>query len=109
MVLLMTASVEPKGMLGASFVGKDREKMYRESLCFYLEKLEENTGSQKIIFCENSGVRFVSFQAIVPAALSECVEFLFLDSTHFDNSKGKGYNDVSSVGSSWVSVKKLNY
>lgn len=88
--LLMTASVSTKGMKGASYSDSERERMYVDTLNYYLE-----THRGEIVFAENSGWDCSS----IKSQLNDCksvsrVEFLSLDPDSFDIEKGKGYNEL---------------
>lgn len=93
--ILMTASVSTRGMKGADFSDEAREKMYLETLEFYLHEFP----GREIVFVENSGWDLDAFKARVnadAAALSH-VEFLSLNPDEFDVSKGKGYNESQMI------------
>lgn len=89
--ILMTASVSTRGMKGADFSDEAREKMYLETLAYYLREFP----GRPIVFVENSGWDLRAFRGKVAAdreGLSR-VEFISLDPDDFDISKGKGYNE----------------
>ncbi|MCF0178707.1 MAG: hypothetical protein HUJ97_00480 [Bacteroidales bacterium] len=85
--ILLTATVNPQGMVGANFNPDERADMYVEALRFYL-----NQGCN-VVFAENSGsVSFVS-EKIGSYANGE-VEFLDVSGDEYDQSRGKGYNET---------------
>lgn len=89
--ILMTASVSTRGMKGADFSDEEREKMYLETLGYYLREFP----GRKIVFAENSGWELDAFRqklAISESCLS-CVEFMAFVPDEFDVTKGKGYNE----------------
>lgn len=118
--LLMTASVSTRGMKGACFSDEEREQMYLETLRYYLETLPED---QPIVFADNSGWDLGRFRRLLegegvgvvercseegnassaptptpaptstPASQSR-VEFLSIDPSICDQSRGKGYNEI---------------
>ena len=129
--LLMTASVSTRGMKGACFSDEQRERMYLETLRYYLETLPAD---QPIVFADNSGwdlsrfKRFLEGEGVVgegvgvvercseegnassaptptptpaptptptstPTSQSR-VEFLSIDPSICDQSRGKGYNEI---------------
>ena len=57
----MTASVDTRGMKGAMFAATEREKMYVESVQFYLDTICRDP-RQKIVFCDNSGWNLASLR-----------------------------------------------
>ncbi len=91
--ILMTASVSTRGMKGACFTDDERERMYLNALSYYLLALPD----AKIVFAENSGWNLEDFARKLP---EECrrrlgdVEFISLPIDIFDNSRGKGYNEL---------------
>ena len=90
--VLMTASVDTRGMKGALFAAAEREKMYVETVRYYLDTICRDP-RQKIVFCDNSGWDLASLRAKVGRP-SDAVEWLSLDPNDFDISRGKGYKDV---------------
>ena len=94
--LLMTASVDTRGMKRAMFSAAEREQMYVNALRFYLRKFRES--DQKIVFCENSGWDEWEIRKNCEDLWNpECVEYVRLDPHDFDISRGKGYNEVLMV------------
>lgn len=90
--LLMTASVDPRGMVGADFVAEDRENMYVETLVYYIRTILTNP-LQRIVFTENSGWNLDSLVSKLPPFNKEQIEFVSHDPNNFDITKGKGYNE----------------
>jgi len=98
--VLLTASVSTRGMKGAAFSDEERERMYLETLKFYLEALPEN---QPIVFAENSGWPLEKFKELSnstvrlqpsPSPRSPRIEFISVDPAICDQSRGKGYNEI---------------
>ena len=90
--LLMTASVDPRGMLGANFSPAVREKMYIDALGFYLDELAGDEYG-KIVFVENSGWDLASIKGRLGCRANDRVEFMSLDPGGFDVRRGKGFNE----------------
>ena len=88
--VLMTASVDTRGMVGARYAAQEREQMYADALRFYLDNLCHDP-RQKIVFCDNSGWDLSSLRAKVGG---DAVEWLSLAPGDFDISRGKGYNEM---------------
>lgn len=90
--ILMTASVSTRGMRGADFSDAERERMYLQTLEFYLHEFCERA----IVFAENSGWDLDAFKSKLPKDVTdlERVEFVSLDPKDFDVSMGKGYNEL---------------
>ena len=53
--ILLTASVETRGMKGAKFSAREREKMYVDTLNYYISDLSKRKGDFILVFAENSG------------------------------------------------------
>ena len=64
--VLMTASVDTRGMKGALFAASEREKMYVETVRYYLDAICRDP-RQKIVFCDNSGWDLASLREKVCA------------------------------------------
>ncbi len=90
--VLMTASVDTRGMAGARYTAQEREKMYIEAIRYYLDTICRNP-CQKIVFCDNSGWDLESLREKVGCP-SDSVEWLSLSPDDFDISRGKGYNEM---------------
>ena len=52
--VLMTASVDTRGMANGRYSAEEREKMYVETIQYYLNTICRNS-DQRIVFCDNSG------------------------------------------------------
>ncbi len=90
--VLMTASVDTRGMKCARFAAEEREKMYIRAVRYYLDTICRDP-RQKVVFCDNSGWDLASFRAKVGRG-AERIEWLSLDPNDFDISRGKGYNEM---------------
>ena len=90
--LLMTASVDTRGMAGADFDAAERERMYLDTLRFYIDGAP-GRGQRKIVFAENSGWNLEAMAAKLGAFDKSRVEFIALPPGDFDVSRGKGWND----------------
>lgn len=88
----MTASVSTRGMAGARFTDSEREAMYIETLACY-RRLLDRQPERRIVFAENSGWPLDKLKAVM-AGYDGRVEFLSFAPGEFDNSRGKGYNEV---------------
>lgn len=89
----MTASVSTRGMKGACFTDEERERMYLETVNFYIDTLLKNPG-QKIVFAENSGWDLQQFCSKLKPHDTERLEMVAIDPSHSDISRGKGYNEL---------------
>lgn len=87
-VLLLTACINPNGMLYTTIQDKElRKKHYIESLFFYLTKTQ-----YKIVFVENSNTDISSlYQKEISEGRLECITF---DGNNYDRSLGKGYGEA---------------
>lgn len=95
--ILMTASVSTRGMKGACFTDEEREKMYIDTLDFYLSNLLKENPSQAIVFAENSGWDLNGLQSKLQnrnLTGGGNLEFISLSPELFNISKGKGYNEM---------------
>jgi hypothetical protein len=90
--VLMTASVDTRGMAGALYAAQDREKMYVETIRYYLSTICRDP-RQKIVFCDNSGWDLNSVRGKVGDA-GDVIEYLSLDPNDFDITKDKSYNEM---------------
>ncbi|MCD8539131.1 MAG: hypothetical protein LRY55_04735 [Leadbetterella sp.] len=91
--LLMTASVDTRGMSQARFSPEQREEMYIQTLRFYGKELLDK-GDYTLVFTDNSGWDLNRIKAALPERQLKKTEFLSLDPAGFDVSRGKGYNEV---------------
>ncbi len=92
-VVLMTAAVSTRGMVGACFSDEQRELMYAEALNFYITDLLTDP-NRKIVFAENSGWDLISLKNRLRGFDEKRIEFISLDANDFDISRGKGYNEM---------------
>ena len=92
--ILMTASISTRGMVGADFTDKERERMYLGTLEYYVEEVLAKDELRKIVFVENSGWDIDCLESKVTNLPKGRVEFLSLDPECFDISRGKGYNEL---------------
>lgn len=92
--ILLTASVDTHGMQGAKFSAKDREKMYVDTLNFYIDDFRSRKGYYKMVFAENSGWPCDSILQQLHTADNVQIEYVALDYNDFDQTKGKGYNEM---------------
>ena len=82
--LLLTATVNPNGMQGASFSVDERAQMYVEAVRFYLDK------GCKVVFAENSGC----IDVVRHEVGSDDIEWLDVSGTEYVQHRGKGYNET---------------
>lgn len=92
--LLLTASVDTRGMSGAKFSAQEREKMYVDTLNYYIDDFSGRGESLEMVFVENSGWNKKSILSKLHKANNIYVEYVELDYNDFDQSKGKGYNEM---------------
>lgn len=86
--ILLTATVNPNGMQGASFSVEERISMYAEALRFYINQKLDVIGC--IVFAENSGsVSLVRSRIDDPS-----IEWIDASGNEYDQTKGKGYNET---------------
>ena len=94
MPILLTASVSTRGMKGADFSDAEREQMYLAALECYLKDLSIGN---PIVFGENSGWNLEDFKNKLIAKVGDAankVEFISVDPSISDQSRGKGYNEI---------------
>lgn len=93
--ILMTASVSTRGMIGADFSDAEREKMYLETLAYYIKEFISGDKPRHIVFVENSGWNLDAYKKKLPRVIDDAIiEFIALNPDDFDVSKGKGYNEL---------------
>ena len=87
-VILLTACVNPKGMVKTMLQdNKIRQSQYENSIFFYLSRT-----TYKIVFVENTSCDFSEqFKSYI---LSERLEFITFDGNNYDKSLGKGYGEI---------------
>jgi hypothetical protein len=107
--LLLTASVDTRGMEGALFTSLEREKMYAETLNYYISLISKYACKGAIVFAENSGWNLDVFsrQNILKNENIE-VEYISLDPSLFDQSKGKSYNELLMIDLTLKISKLIN-
>ena len=88
--VLLTASVSTRGMVGAAFADDERERMYVETLRWYLAHLHEDV---RFVFAENSGWDLARLRERVAAPAGR-VEWIAVDPRRCDIGRGKGYNEI---------------
>ena len=92
--LLLTASIDTRGMKGAMFAAEEREKMYVDTLNFYIKEFEKRNIHGQIVFAENSGwPKERVLQKLRTSELAE-IEYIALDTDGFIQEKGKSYNEL---------------
>lgn len=92
--ILLTASVDTRGMSGAKFAALEREKMYVDTLNYYIDDLSKRDGSFELVFAENSGWNKNSILSKLHTSENVYIEYLSIDYNLFDQKKGKGYNEM---------------
>ena len=95
--LMMTAAVSTNGMKGACYSAVEREKMYLESMAFYISDLFMHNSERKLVFAENSGWDLTRFKAEIKErfpAIFNRIEWISVDPAKCDVSRGKGYNEL---------------
>lgn len=93
--LLLTASVDPRGMKSAMFSVEEREKMYMDTLNYYIKyfgryKKDEYT----LVFLENSGWDINNIRKHLISRNNVNVEMISLNPLIFKQEHGKGYNEM---------------
>ena len=91
--VLMTALVSTRGMKKAFFSDEERERMYVETLNYYIKSLLANE-NQSIVFAENSGWDMEHLKGQLNEYDPNRLIFISLSPELFDISKGKGYNEL---------------
>lgn len=97
--LLLTASVSTRGMVGADFNASEREQMYLETLRFYGREILSADAEQPLVFAENSGWDLKAMAAKLPPELARRIEWIAVDPSRCDISRGKGYNEILLIDS----------
>ena len=93
--ILLTASVDTRGMKGAKFAAEEREKMYVDTLNYYIADLGRRKQERfTLVFAENSGWDKESVTGKLRTADNVRVEYEALDPQLFDQTKGKSYNEM---------------
>lgn len=92
--ILLTASVDTRGMKGAKFTALEREKMYVDTLNYYISDFSKRKGFFTFVFVENSGWDKSLLLKKLNHADNVCVEYVALPPEKFDQTKGKSYNEM---------------
>lgn len=92
--MFLTASVDTRGMKGAKFSSTERERMYVDTLNYYVTLFHNLKKRQSIVFAENSGWDLDVLKQKVRRSDFIDIEYISLDFTLFDQSKGKSYNEL---------------
>ena len=92
--ILLTASVDTRGMKGAKFTAEEREKMYVDTLNYYISDLSKRKGTFTLVFAENSGWNKISVIGKLKSSENVNVEYEALQPELFDQAKGKSYNEM---------------
>ena len=92
--LLLTASIDTRGMKGAMFTAEERERMYVDTLNFYIREFERRNMQGKIVLAENSGWPKESVLAKLHTSQSVEIEYIALGTEDFVQEKGKSYNEL---------------
>lgn len=92
--LLLTASIDTRGMKGAMFAAEERERMYVNTLNYYIDEFERQHIPGKIVFAENSGWRKDSILQKLCRSKAVEIEYMALDTDDFIQEKGKSYNEL---------------
>lgn len=91
MVILLTATIDPSGMINTALQEKRiRKKQYLEAIDFYLEKTDCN-----IVFCENSGYNI--FEEIKSLKKFERVEYFTFYGNSYNKEYGKSYGEINII------------
>ena len=102
-IILMIASVSTRGMKGALFLDKEREKMYLDSISYYCNLFNNYKIKPKIIFAENSDWDLTFIKNNIKY---NNIEYISLPASEFDISKGKGYNEFLLIDKT---IEKSNF
>ena len=92
--LLLTASIDTRGMKGAMFAAEEREKMYVDTLNFYIGEFEQRGIQSQIVFAENSGWKKEAVLQKLRQSKWVEIEYIALDTDGFIQEKGKSYNEL---------------
>jgi len=92
--LLLTASIDTRGMQGAMFAAEERERMYVDTLNFYIQEFETRHLHGQIVFIENSGWRKTSILSKLLRSKWVELEYIALSIEGFLQEKGKSYNEL---------------
>lgn len=92
--LLLTASVDVRGMKGAMFSASERERMYTDTLNFYIDESERTKTTGLLVFAENSGWPKESILSKLHPSTYTKIEYIALDTEGFIQEMGKSYNEL---------------
>ena len=81
-------------MKGAKFSAEEREKMYVDTLNYYIADLGQRKEQFTLVFAENSGWEEQSLTSKLHKADNVTVEYEALQPELFDQTKGKSYNEM---------------
>lgn len=95
--ILLTASVDTRGMKGAKFSAKEREKMYIDTLNFYIGDFSRRKENFVLVFVENSGWSPTSITQNLMTAPNVKLEYIALSPNMFLQKKGKSYNEMKLI------------
>lgn len=94
-ILLLTATINPNGMKNAKFSPKEREKMYIDTLNYYIYEFAKFPNeSFSLVFLENSGWDSTTILNNLNKAPNVQIEYITLNSKEFNIEKGKSYNEM---------------
>lgn len=87
-VLLMTATVDPQGMISTVLQDPNiRKRQYLDAIDYYLKSTDYN-----IVFCENTEKNL--FDEIESSEKYKRLEYLTFRGNDYDKGRGKGYGEV---------------
>lgn len=92
--VLMTASIDAKGMSNALFTPLEREKQYIEVINEYIKRFSRIQGEWQFVFVENSGWPKNRILSNIQSTENVNFEYIALDPDVFDIRRGKGYNEM---------------
>lgn len=94
MPVLLTASVDTRGMKGGKFTATEREKMYIDTLNYYIRLFTRKQIKATLVFVENSGWPQERVTKALDASSFVSVEYIALPPEHFVQERGKSYNEM---------------
>ena len=106
MPLLLTASIDTRGMRGAMFSAEERERMYVDTLNFYISEFEKKGIGGQIVFAENSGWNKISVLRQLRTSPRVEIEYIALPAERFVQEKGKSYNELLMMD---LAIEKSNF
>ncbi len=95
--ILLTASVDTRGMKGAKFSAEERENMYVDTLNFYIRDFSRRKENFVLVFAENSGWSSASIMSKLLVAPNVKLEYIALKPELFLQEKGKSYNEMKLI------------